>query len=330
MDATAIRIYETGGAEKMRLEKTALPPPGEGEILIKTQAVGVNFIDVYYRTGLYPAALPFVLGVEGAGTVAATGGGVVGIKTGDRVGYCVGGLGAYADFRLLKADAAILLPDDISFTQAAAVLLKGMTVEYLIRRASPVRAGDTVLWHAAAGGVGLLACQWLKQLDVEVIGTVSTPEKAELAKAHGCAHVILYGEEDTAARVREITGGKGVSAAFDSVGAATFDATLNSLAARGMFVSFGNASGAVPPFAPLLLAQKGSLFFTRPVLAAYCAPPEDMRASAEALFFAIHAGLRPVVGQTMPLAEAAAAHRDLESRKTAGATVLLPQVGEDA
>ncbi|MGI9305794.1 MAG: quinone oxidoreductase family protein [Gammaproteobacteria bacterium] len=324
MDATAIRIYETGGADVLRREKTALPPPGNGEILIKTRAVGVNYIDIYHRTGLYPVALPATLGLECAGTVEAVGDGVSGVALGARVGCCVGGLGAYADYRLLKADAAIPLPDDVSFEQAAAVLLKGMTAEYLIRRACPVRAGDTILWHAAAGGVGLLACQWLKQLDVEVIGTAGTPEKAELAKAHGCAHVILYGKEDVAARVREITNGAGVPAAFDSVGAATFQSTLKSLAPRGMFVSFGNASGAVPPFAPSLLAENGSLFFTRPTLAAYCAPPDDMRASADALFFAMRAGLRPVIGQTLPLAEAAAAHRALESRQTTGATVLLP------
>lgn len=324
LETTAVRIYETGGADVMRCETVSVPPPGAGEVLVKTHAAGVNFIDVYHRTGLYPLPLPAVLGMEGAGVVEAVGEDVSEIATGARVGWCVGGAGSYSGYRLLNADAAIPLPDDVSFAQAAAVLLKGMTVEYLIRRVRPVRAGECVLLHAAAGGVGLIACQWLKQLDATIIGTVGDEKKAELARAHGCDHIIFYDREDVAARVREITGGEGVPVAFDSVGRATFAATLNSLAPRGMFVSFGNASGAVEPFAPSLLAQKGSLFFTRPTLAAYCAPPADMRASADALFFAMRAGLHPVVGGTMPLADAAEAHRALESRKTSGSTVLLP------
>lgn len=324
MKTEAIRIHETGGADMMRRETIELPPPGAGEVLVCNRAIGVNFIDVYHRTGLYPAPLPATLGMEGAGEVEAVGDGVEDLKPGDRVGYCVGGLGAYARHRLLKAEAAIPLPDDVSFEQAAAVLLKGMTVEYLIRRTYPVRAGETVLWLAAAGGVGLLACQWLKQLNAVVIGAAGDEEKAETAKAHGCDHVILYRKEDVAARVREITGGKGVPVAYDSVGQATFRATLDSLAPRGMFVSFGNASGAVEPFAPSELAQRGSLFFTRPTLMAYCSPPADMRASADALFFAMRAGLHATVGRTMPLADAAEAHRALEARQTSGATVLLP------
>lgn len=323
-ETDAIRIYETGGADVMRRETVRLPAPGADEILVKIRAAGVNFIDVYHRTGLYPLPLPATLGMEGAGEVAAVGAEVAEIAPGARVGYCVGGVGGYAGYRILKADAAIPLPDDVSFDAAAAVLLKGMTAEYLIRRAYPVRAGECVLLHAAAGGVGLVACQWLKQLDATVIGTVGSEEKAELARAHGCDHSILYDREDVAARVREITGGKGVPVAYDSVGRATFSATLNSLAPRGMFVSFGNASGAVEPFAPSVLAQHGSLFFTRPTLAAYCATPAEMRASADALFFAMRAGLRPVVGKTMPLADAAEAHRALESRETVGSTVLLP------
>ena len=324
LETAAIRIRETGGVDVMRRETVSLPPPGAGEVLVETRAAGVNFIDVYHRTGLYPLPLPATLGMEGAGVVEAVGEGVSGVVPGARVGYCVGGTGAYSERRLLKADAVIPLPDDVSFEQAAAVLLKGMTVEYLIRRARPVRAGEFVLLHAAAGGVGLIACQWLKQLDAKVIGTVGNEEKAALAEAHGCDHVIFYDKEDVAARVREITGGAGVPVAYDSVGRATFAATLDSLAPRGMFVSFGNASGAVEPFAPSVLAQKGSLFFTRPTLAAYCAPPADMRASADALFFAMRAGLRPVVGATLPLADAAEAHRALEARKTTGSTVLLP------
>lgn len=324
LKTSAIRIHKTGDADVMRYETLSLPPPGAGEVRVNIRAAGVNFIDVYHRTGLYPLPLPATLGMEGAGVVEAVGEGVSDISIGARVGYCVGGTGGYAGARLLKADAAIPLPDDVSFEEAAAVLLKGMTVEYLIRRVRPVRAGDHVLLHAAAGGVGLIACQWLKQLGAVIIGTVGSEEKAALAKAHGCDHVIFYDKEDVAARVRDITGGEGVPVAFDSVGQATFTATLNSLAPRGMFVSFGNASGAVEAFAPSVLAQKGSLFFTRPTLAAYCAPPADMRASADALFFAMRAGLRPIIGNTFPLADAAAAHRALEARETTGSTVLLP------
>ena len=324
MKTDAIRVHKIGGAEQLRRENITLPPPADDEVLVKVHAAGVNFIDVYHRTGLYPAPLPFTLGLEGAGEVVDAGRtAAADWKSGARVGYCVGGLGAYADYRLIKADALIPLPDDLSYVDAAAVLLKGMTVEYLIRRACSVREGDTILFHAAAGGVGLLACQWLKQLNAVIIGTVGSPQKAALAKEHGCTHVIEYNREDVADRVREITDGRGVSAAFDSVGRATFSATLNSLAVRGMFVSFGNASGAVEPFAPALLAEKGSLFFTRPTLMAYCAPKAEMRASADALFFAMRAGLRVVVGRTLPLHEAADAHRALEARETIGSTVLL-------
>ena len=324
METEAIRIHQTGGVDTLRYETVSLPMPAKDEVLIKTQAIGVNFIDVYHRIGFYPVPLPAILGMEGAGVIESVGDDVVDFKGGDRVGYCVGGLGAYATYRVIKADALIALPDDLSFEQAAAVLLKGMTVEYLIRRTYAVRAGETVLLHAAAGGVGLIACQWLKQLGAVVIGTVGNEEKAALAMAHGCDYVIFYDKEDIAARVREITNGKGVPVAYDSVGRATFEATLNSLAARGMFVSFGNASGAVEAFAPALLAKKGSLFFTRPTLMAYCGEAAQMRASADALFFAMRAGLQPVIGSTLPLAEAAKAHRALEARETTGATILLP------
>ena len=321
----AVRIRETGGPEKMRWEETVLAAPGPGEALIRVAAAGLNFIDVYHRTGLYPVALPATLGLEGAGTVEAAGEGVSEVRPGDRVGYCAAGLGAYAERRLAPAAKLIPLPDAISFEQAAGMLLKGMTAEYLIRRCRPVRAGEHVLFHAAAGGVGLIACQWLAKLGANVIGTAGDEAKAALARAHGCAEVILYRDEDVAKRVRELTGGRGVSAAFDSVGRATFRGTLDSLAPRGMFVSFGNASGPVEPFPPGLLAEKGSLFFTRPTLMAYCADPSEMRESAAALFAAVADGVKAEVRRRFPLREAADAHRALEARETVGATVLLAE-----
>ena len=324
MQTNAIRIHQTGGADKLRAETIQLPPLAAGEALVKVAAAGVNFIDIYHRTGLYPLPLPAVLGLEGAGVVEQIADDVKVVKPGDRVGFCAAGLGAYAGHKIAPAERLTPLPDDISFEQAAAVLLKGMTVEYLIRRLYPVRAGQIVLWHAAAGGVGLLACQWLKQLGATIIGTVGNEEKAKLAKAHGCDYTILYGEEDVAKRVREITDGKGVPVAFDSVGAMTFQSTLDSLAVRGMFVSFGNASGAVPPFEPGVLAAKGSLFFTRPTLMSYCASAAEIRESADALFFAVRGGLRINIGKALPLADAANAHQLLESRRTTAATILLP------
>lgn len=323
MQTRAIRLHETGGPEKLRWETVTLPPPAADEALVRVTAAGLNFIDVYHRTGLYPLPLPATLGLEGAGVVEQVGGAVENVKVGDAVGYCVAGLGAYAENRVVKADRLIPLPANVSPEQAAAMLLKGMTAEYLIRRTYTVRAGDVVLFHAAAGGVGSIACQWLKQLGAVVIGTVGGEEKARLAKENGCDHVILYNEEDVAARVRDITGGVGVPVVYDSVGKSTFTASLNSLAARGMLVSFGNASGAVPPFAPSLLADKGSLFLTRPTLMGYCASAQDMRASAEALFFAVHAGVRAEVRQRLPLRDAAAAHVELEARRTVGSTVLI-------
>lgn len=324
MQTHAIRIHETGGSDKLKWEEISLPEPAADEALVRVSAAGLNFIDVYHRSGLYPVPLPAVLGLEGAGTVEAVGSAVSNVKVGDAVGYCVAGLGAYAEHRIVKAERLIPLPAGIAPEQAASMLLKGMTAEYLIRRTYAVSAGETVLFHAIAGGVGLIACQWLKQLGGTVIGTAGSEEKAQLAKEYGCDHVILYDREDVAARVREITDGAGVPVVYDSVGKATFESSLNSLAPRGMFVSFGNASGAVPPFAPGLLAEKGSLFFTRPSLMAYCADAAEMRASAEALFFAVHAGLKVPINQTFPLAEAAAAHNALESRQTTGATILTP------
>ena len=320
----AVRIHETGGPEKMRWEEVQLSAPGPGEALIRVAAAGLNFIDVYHRTGLYPVPLPAALGLEGAGTVESVGEGVSEVKPGDRVGYCVAGLGAYSEWRLAPAAKLIPLPDSISFEQAAGMLLKGMTAEYLIRRCSPVGAGDVVLFHAAAGGVGLIACQWLAKLGAVVIGTAGGAEKAKLARENGCAHVILYREEDVAKRVRELTDGRGVSAAFDSVGRDTFQGTLDSLATRGMFVSFGNASGPVDAFSPGLLAEKGSLFFTRPTLMGYCADPAEMRESAAALFAAVADGVKAEVHRHFPLKYAAEAHRALEARETTGATILIP------
>ena len=322
MQTYAIRLHETGGADKLKWEEITLPEPAADEALIRVVAAGLNFIDIYYRTGLYPAPLPATLGLEGAGIVEAVGSEVDSVRPGDAVGYCVAGLGAYAKHRIAKADRLIPLPDGITPEQAAACLLKGMTVEYLIRRTYPVTAGQTVLFHAAAGGVGLIACQWLKQLGATVIGTAGSEEKAALAKAHGCDEVILYDSEDVAARVREITDGVGVPVVYDSVGACTFTGSLESLAPRGCFVSFGNASGPVEPFAPSLLAKKGSLFFTRPTLMGYCASSAEMRASAEALFFAMHSGLTVPINQRYPLAQASEAQQALETRTTTGATIL--------
>ncbi|MDM5148074.1 quinone oxidoreductase [Candidatus Persebacteraceae bacterium Df01] len=324
MKTQAINIHSHGGPEVLLAEEVNIPAPVQDEIRVRVHAVGVNFIDVYHRTGLYPVQLPATLGLEGAGVVEAVGDEVQGLAVGDRVGYCTGALGAYAGCRLLKSNKAVRLPDDVSFEQAAAVLLKGMTAEYLIRRVRPTHVGDVVLFHAIAGGVGLIACQWLKQLGAVVIGTVGSEEKAELARAHGCDHVIFYGREDVAAAVRKLTDGAGVSVAYDSVGATTFEGTLNALSQRGMFVSFGNASGPVAPVAPALLAQKGSLFFTRPTLMNYCGMPEELRASADALFFALRTGVKINIGSTLPLSQAAKAHRALESRQTIGSTILLP------
>ena len=320
----AVRIHETGGPEKLVVEEVEVGRPGEGEVVVCHTAVGLNFIDTYQRTGLYPVPLPAVLGMEAAGTVEEVGAGVEHLKAGDRVAYPMA-LGAYCERRRIAADRVVKLADGIDDRQAAAMMLKGMTVEYLLHRTYPVEKGQTILFHAAAGGVGLIACQWAKALGATVIGTVSTEEKAKLAGEHGCDHPIVSSKEDIAARVRELTGGKGVPVVYDSIGKDTFEASMASLSPRGMFVSFGQSSGPVASFNPALLAQGGSLFYTRPSLGTYIAAREELELSAGRLFDAVASGkVRIEVNQTYPLAETAQAHRDLEARRTTGSTVLLP------
>ena len=321
----AVRITRTGGPEVLDLVEIEAPRPGPGEILVRNSAIGVNFIDTYHRTGLYPVKLTSGLGMEGAGVVEAVGKGVTRFSVGDLAAYASGPIGAYADQHVVKADRAVKPPSGVSAEVAAAALLKGMTAEFLLRRCYPVRAGETILVHAAAGGVGSILVQWAKAIGAVVIGTVGSAAKAELARRHGCDHVILYREEDVAARVREITGGAGVPVAYDSVGAATFEGTLASLARRGLFVSFGNASGPVPPFAPARLSQMGSLFLTRPTLFDYVATTPELDASAQALFDVIASGAVEIeIGQTFPLAEVRRAHEALEARETIGASLLIP------
>ena len=323
--AMAIRIHEHGGPDAMRWEEVAVPEPGPGEVKLRQTAVGLNYIDVYHRTGLYPMELPGAIGMEAAGIVEAVGEGVEEFAPGHRVAYAAPPVGAYATARIMPWHRLVKLPDRIDDETAAGMMLQGMTVEYLVRRTFPVQKGQTVLFHAAAGGVGLIACQWLKQIGATVIGTVGTDEKAEIARAHGCDHTILYRTEDIAHRVRDITDGEGVPVVYDSVGKATFEASLDCLAPRGMLVSFGNASGPVESFNPAILAQKGSLYLTRPTLMTYTAERDDLVASAEALFAAHADGLKIEINQRYPLKDASQAHRDLESRSTTGTTVLLPE-----
>ena len=323
--AHAIRLHATGGPEVLTWEAVSVGDPGPGEVKLDQSAVGLNYIDTYHRSGLYPMQLPAGIGMEGAGTVTAVGAGVTDLAVGDRVCYASMPLGAYATERLMPADRLVKIPDGVGDREAAGMMLQGMTVEYLIRRTYPVKAGDTVLFHAAAGGVGLIACQWLSHLGATVIGTVGSEEKAERARAHGCTHTILYRHEDVAARVRELTDGRGVPVVYDSVGKDTWLPSLDSLEPRGLMVSFGNASGPVDAVNLGILAQKGSLYVTRPTLMTYTASVEDLRASAAALFDVVTSGAVTIpVNQTYPLAEAAQAHRDLEARKTTGSTVLLP------
>ena len=317
----AVVIHEPGGPEAFRVEDVVVPEPGAGEILLRQTAVGLNFLDVYQRSGMYPLPMPAIVGNEAAGVVEQVGDGVQSLKQGDRVAYAPT-IGAYVEYRTIAADRVVQLPDSVDDNQAAAMMLQGTTVEYLIRRTYTVQAGETVLFHAAAGGVGLIACQWLNHLGVTVIGTVGSEEKAALARAHGCHHTINYRDEDVAARVRELTDGKGVPVVYDSVGKDTFEASIDSLQPRGLMVNFGNASGPAPAVSPGLLAQKGSLYFTRPTLMTYTATREDLQASAAALFEVVQAGAVKIeINQTYPLAEVAQAHIDLEARKT---TILIP------
>lgn len=325
MQAHAIRIHAHGGPDELRWGRTELSPPAAGEVLLRQTAIGLNYIDTYHRSGLYPLALPSGLGCEGVGEVLAVGDGVGELRPGDRVAYASGPLGAYAEMRRFPAEQLVRVPDGIDDRTAAAMMLQGMTVEYLIRRTYAVQRGDTVLMHAAAGGVGLIASQWLKHLGATVIGTAGGAAKAEIARAHGCHHVIDYRREDVAARVRELTDGKGVPVVYDGVGRDTFAASLASLAPRGLMVSFGNASGAVEPFAPAVLSANGSLYLTRPKLGDYIATRVELLASAAALFEVVLGGaVRIEIGQTYALRDAAQAHRDLEARKTTGSTVLIP------
>ncbi|HET8948583.1 MAG TPA: quinone oxidoreductase [Candidatus Polarisedimenticolia bacterium] len=321
-----VRIHQTGGPEMLRLEEIDPGRPGPGEVLLRQTALGVNFIDTYHRTGLYPLpSLPHVLGQEGAGVVEEVGSGVTGLAQGMRVAYAGGTTGAYAERRLVPAARLVPLPDDIDDRTAAGMMLRGMTAEYLIRRTFKVEPGMWVLFHAAAGGVGAIACQWLKHLGAKVIGTVGSDAKAERAKKEGCAEVIVYTREPFAERVRSITAGAGVPVVYDSVGKATFEGSIACLARRGMLVAFGNASGAAPPFDPLVLSRKGSLYLTRPTLFDYTATREELLASAGALFDVVRRGaVKVTVGQTFPLAQAAEAHRALESRNTIGSTILIP------
>jgi len=323
--ATAIRFAKTGGPEVLELQEVQVGDPGPGQIRIRHHAIGLNYLDTYQRSGLYKLELPSGLGSEAAGVVEAVGSGVADLRPGDRVAYGGAPLGAYSDVRLMPAERVVKLPDGIGFEQAAAMMLKGMTAEYLLRRTYQVKAGQTILVQAAAGGVGLILCQWAKALGVTVIGTAGSDEKAALARAHGCEHTVVYTRENFTARVREITGGKGVPVVYDSVGKDTFMGSLDCLEPFGMLVVFGASSGPVPPFDINLLQTKGSLFLTRPTLNTYNAKREALVASANALFDVVLAGkVRIEINQRYALKDAAQAHRDLEARKTTGSTLLIP------
>lgn len=321
----AIRIHQTGGPEVMKWEEVEVGDPGPGQIRLKNAAAGLNYIDTYHRSGLYKLPLPLNLGMEGAGTVTAVGPGVTDIKVGDRVAYASQPLGSYSEERLMQADRVVVLPDGISDQQAAGMMLKGMTVEYLLRRTYKVKAGDTVLFHAAAGGVGLIFGQWAKALGATVIGTVGSDDKAERVRQLGCDHPIVYTREDFVARVKEITGGRGVDVVYDSVGQATFLKSLDCLRPLGMMAIFGQSSGKVEPFDVGLLAAKGSLFVTRPTLFSYVSQREALLRNAAELFEVVRQGkVRIDIGQRFALKDAAAAHQALEARGTQASTVLLP------
>lgn len=321
----AIRIHEHGGPEVMKWENVEVGSPNEREVRIRHTAVGLNFIDIYHRTGLYKIPLPTVIGREGAGVIEAVGSAVTGLKVGDRVAYGAATIGAYSEARLIAADRVVNVPANVTDQQAASIMLKGMTAQYLLRRTYAVKAGDTILVHAAAGGVGLILCQWAKHLGVNVIGTVGSDEKGKLAKAHGCDYIINYSTEDFAARVAEITDGKKCAAVYDGVGKDTFLKSLDCLRPRGIMASFGNASGKVEPFDLGILAAKGSLYVTRPTLDTHVATREDLVATANDLFDVVGRGIVKVeINQTYALKDAAQAHRDLAARTTTGSTVLLP------
>ena len=323
--AHAIRIHAAGGPDALVYEEVTLSAPGPGEARVRHTAIGVNFIDTYHRSGLYPLQLPSGIGSEAAGVVEAVGSGVDWVKPGDRVAYCGGPVGAYSTERVMPADRLVKLPDGIDDRTAATLMLKGFTVQYLFRQTYRLQGGETMLFHAAAGGVGSIACQWAKALGVTMIGTVGSDEKAALAKSLGCAHTIVYTRENFVERTKALTGGKGVPVVYDGVGKDTFPASLDCLQPRGMFVSFGNSSGPVPPFNIMLLSQKGSLYACRPTLVTYTTTRAAIAAMAEELFGLVLAGkIKSAPSQTFPLKEAAAAHRALEGRKTTGATVLLP------
>jgi len=322
--AKAIRLHATGGPEVLELETVDVGEPGPGQARVRHSYVAVNFIDIYFRTGRYPMPLPNGLGSDAVGIVEAVGEGVTDIRPGDRVGYLLGPQGAYADVRVMPADVLIPLPAGVSDRTASTLMMKGMTAQYLFRQVYPLKGGETILYHAAAGGVGLVACQWARALGVTMIGTVSTDEKAEIAKAHGCAHVIVTSRENIAELVREITGGKGVPVVYDSVGKDTLQASLDSLQVRGTLVSNGTSSGPVV-FDVTQLAVHGSLWITRPAMVDYALPRPNMLRMADELFDMVQRGhIRSAPGQVFALAEAAEAHRALESRRTTGATILVP------
>ncbi|MCO8579191.1 quinone oxidoreductase [Burkholderia multivorans] len=321
----AIRYDQPGGPDVMKWVDVEVGAPQAGEVRIKQHAVGLNYIDVYFRTGLYPQPLPAGLGMEAAGEVTAVGEGVGALKVGDRVAYVAQPPGAYAQERVLSAERVVKLPDGIGYDEAASVMLQGLTAHYLLRRTYPVKAGDTILIHAAAGGVGLLVCQWAKALGATVIGTVGSDEKAELAKAHGCDHPIVYTRENFTQRVKEITNGAGVPVVYDSIGKDTYIGSLDCLAPLGYFVSFGNASGPLPPIDSKEFSSRGSLFFTRPTLFSYIAKRADLESAAAELFDVILSGkVKTSINQRYPLAEVGRAHADLEARKTTGSTILVP------
>ncbi|HEF4771124.1 quinone oxidoreductase family protein [Burkholderia multivorans] len=321
----AIRYDQPGGPDVMKWVDVEVGAPQAGEVRIKQHAVGLNYIDVYFRTGLYPQPLPGGLGMEAAGEVTAVGEGVSALKVGDRVAYVAQPPGAYAQERVLSAERVVKLPDGIGYDDAASVMLQGLTAHYLLRRTYPVKGGDTILIHAAAGGVGLLVCQWAKALGATVIGTVGSDEKAELAKAHGCDHPIVYTRENFTQRVKEITNGAGVPVVYDSIGKDTYIGSLDCLAPLGYFVSFGNASGPLPPIDSKEFSSRGSLFFTRPTLFSYIAKRADLESAAAELFDVILSGkVKTSINQRYPLAEVGRAHADLEARKTTGSTVLVP------